>query len=292
MTDALKACVIGYPIHHSRSPLIHNHWIKGLGVNGYYGIESIAPDDLPSFLAALKTGQSDYRGGNATLPHKERLLELADEADDAALQVGAANTFWVKNGRLHVTNTDVHGFLANLDAQTPAPPWDQTMQDKKKAVVLGAGGAARAIVSGLIQRGFDQIHIANRTLARAEALCQGLTRRAGLSDTVLSPIGWAQAQMAQEGASLLVNTTSLGMSGQPPLRHSLEGLPLEATVTDIVYTPLKTDLLKQAEARGHRAIDGLGMLLHQAVPGFETWFGIKPEVTKTLRALVEQDMQL
>jgi len=271
---APAACLIGWPAAHSRSPLIHHYWLRTLGISGGYSIEAVPPEEFAGFIAELP--RRGFVGANVTIPHKEHALRLA-EPDARANAVGAANTLWFEDGRLLATNTDVEGFLANLDAC--APGWDQT----DDALVLGAGGAARAVVFGLKERGIARIHIANRTIARTEALA----RQFG-AGTV--PFAWERIDAVLPQAGLLVNTTSLGMHGQPPLALDVARLPPHAVVNDLVYVPLETPLLAAARGRGLKTADGLGMLLHQAVRGFELWFGRRPQVTDELRALVEADL--
>jgi len=270
------ACVIGWPIKHSRSPLIHGHWIKQHRLDAAYRGEEVKPEAFADFIARL--ADRGYVGANITLPHKEAALELS-EPDDRARAIGAANTLWLDGGHLHSTNTDVEGFTANLDASVPG--WDSRPDE---AVVLGAGGSARAVVYGLIERGFGRVHVVNRSLDRAEALRQ----RFGAA---VQPARWTAVPHLLERTALLVNTTSLGMAGQPPLRIDLGPLQQDTVVADLVYVPLQTPLLTAARTRGLRTADGLGMLLHQAVRGFLLWFGVRPEVTPQLRALVEADLQ-
>jgi shikimate dehydrogenase len=268
-------CIIGWPAGHSRSPLIHNYWIKQHGLAGEYRKEPVPPGELAAFLASL--GERGYVGANVTIPHKE--AALAQSAPDArANAVGAANTLWRDGAVLKSTNTDVEGFLGNLDAT--APGWDKGL---KTAVVLGAGGSARAVVFGLIERGVGRIHVVNRSLARAEALSQ----RFGAA---VRPASQNDAGALLGEAGLLVNSTSLGMKGQPPLTIDVGLLPAGAVVADLVYVPLATPLLTAARARGLATADGLGVLLHQAVRGFSLWFGVVPTVTAELRALVEADL--
>jgi len=276
MADEVRnACVIGYPVAHSRSPLIHNHWLRQHGLAGEYRREEVKPDDLPAFLAGL-AGRG-YAGANITLPHKEPALDLT-EPDDRARAVGAANTVWLEGGRSRSTNTDVEGFLANLDAA--APGWSGFV---RTATVIGGGGAARAIIFGLLQRRIGRIFVINRTLAKAEAL------RAAFGDRVYPrPCSFLSDALA--ASSLLVNATSLGMAGQPELEIDLSPLPSRAVVCESVYIPLRTKLLEQAERCDLATADGLGMLLHQAVRAFFLFFGVTPEVTPELRALVEQDL--
>jgi len=270
-----SVCVIGWPVAHSRSPLIHNYWISHYGLDAEYRREAVTPEQFPGFIADLAA--RGYVGANVTLPHKEAALAVS-EADDRARAVGAANTLWFDRGRLRSTNTDVEGFLANLDQS--APGWNDGLDT---ALVLGAGGAARAVVFGLLQRGAGLIHVANRTLARAEDLRETFGKR-------VHPVRWEETGGLLGGAHLLVNTTSLGMTGQPALDVAVDHLPTSAVVADIVYTPLETGLLRAAKARGLRRADGLGMLLHQAVRGFSLWFGVEPKVTPELRALIEADL--
>jgi shikimate dehydrogenase len=269
------ACVIGWPVEHSRSPLIHNYWIKQLGLNAEYRREAVKPEDFTGFVARLS--EHGYVGANVTIPHKEAALKLS-KPDDRAQAIGAANTLWLDGETLRSTNTDVEGFLANLDAS--APGWDRGLSN---AVVLGAGGAARAIVYGLIDRGIETIRVANRTFARAEALRKMFGAR-------VKAARWDEVAGLLAGTDLFVNATSLGMAGHPPLDIRMEDLPASAVVTDIVYVPLRTPLLAEARERGLRTADGLGMLLHQAVRGFSLWFGKKPEGTAELRKLVEADL--
>ena len=268
------ACLIGWPAAHSRSPLIHHYWLRQLGIEGGYSIEAVPPEGFAEFVLNLRT--HGYVGANVTIPHKERALQLT-EPDARARAVGAANTLYYDGDLLRSTNTDVEGFIGNLDAS--APGWDRTAH----ALVLGAGGSSRAVVFGLLERGIGRIALANRSIERAQAL------RDLFGDRVV-PIAWSDIPAALPGAGLLVNTTSLGMNGQPPLPIDLSALPADAVVADLVYVPLETDLLAAAKARGLRTADGLGMLLHQAVRGFDLWFGARPHVTAELRALVEADL--
>ena len=276
MTDlAPRAFVIGHPIAHSRSPLLHGHWLKAMGLAGSYEKIDVAPEVLKDFVAGM--ADAGFAGGNVTVPHKTAMLDLVDDLDDDARAIGAVNTLWFANGRLQGSNTDVFGFLASLDAE--APNWDVSAG---KAFVIGAGGAARAIVHGLLQRGLD-VHIANRSVGKAEDLSQAFAR-------LPSVHGMDAVPALLDNTDLVVNTTSLGMAGQPPLNLSLERLKPSATVSDIVYVPLETDLLREARQRGIRTVGGLGMLLHQAVPGFECWFGVRPTVTPELRAALEANL--
>jgi shikimate dehydrogenase len=275
MNKARKAvCVIGWPIAHSRSPLIHNYWIKQNNLDAEYRREAVPPDEFEEFVRDLRA--IGYIGANVTVPHKEAALALSTP-DDRARAVGAANTLWYDEGTLRSTNSDVEGFLANLDAVTPG--WDRGLES---AIVLGAGGAARAVVYALVTREVQRIYIINRTVERAEALKAKFGARVRVA-------GWDETTGLMGGAGLLVNTTPLGMEGHPPLDINLR-CPASLVVADIVYDPLDTRLLRTARERGLRIADGLGMLLHQAVRGFELWFGVRPEVTPELRALVEADL--
>jgi shikimate dehydrogenase len=268
-----RACVIGWPVAHSRSPVIHRYWLKLYGLDGAYEMEAVRPEDIGGFLKSL--GERGYAGANVTLPHKEAALAAAVRPDEAARTIGAANTLWLDEaGLLHASNTDAYGFMTHLAAE--APDWNK---GERPVAVLGAGGAARAILHGLIEAGASRILLANRTEGRAKALAEGFGDR-------VSVIAWADRNRALAGCGLLVNTTSLGMTGKPPLDIDLAALPRDAIVADIVYSPLETPLLAAARARGNRVVDGLGMLLHQAVPGFERWFGVRPDVTPELRAHV------
>jgi shikimate dehydrogenase len=268
------ACLIGWPAAHSRSPLIHHYWLRTLGIEGGYVIEAVPPDEFKDFLFRLSL--RGFVGANVTIPHKERALALS-KPDARARAVGAANTLWFADGDLCSTNTDVEGFINNLDAW--APGWDSV----EDALVLGAGGSARAVLFGLLERGIKRIHLVNRTVARAQALADQFGER-------VNPVARDELGVLLPRAGRLVNTTSLGMKGQPPLEIDVARLPPHAVVVDNVYVPLETPLLAAARAQGLRTADGLGMLLHQAVRGFELWFGRRPEVTAELRALVEADL--
>lgn len=272
-----RAFVVGYPISHSRSPLIHSFWLAEAGIDGSYERVAVEPAAFPEFVRTLE--QQGFVGGNVTVPHKEEAFRLALVDDPVARDLHAVNTLWLEGDVLKGANTDVMGFLANLDQE--AKGWDGRLD---RVVVLGAGGASRAVLYGLLQRGAAEILLANRTFERAQALAHHFGPR-------VKPLAWETAEAAMVGADLLVNTTSLGMKGQPPLDLSLSRLPRTALVTDIVYVPLETPLLAKARALGLRTIDGLGMLLHQAVPGFERWFGVKPLVSSQLRALILADIE-
>jgi shikimate dehydrogenase len=267
---------MGHPVAHSRSPMLHGHWLETLGIPGRYERQDVAPARFPAFLRGL--AQQGYLGGNITVPHKEAAFRAVDLRDAAAEAVGAVNTVWYESGKLIGSNTDGLGFMAHLDAC--APDWDT---HDGRAIVLGAGGSARSIVHALLGRGVA-IAVVNRTLGRAEELA----RHYGRAVTAHS---FAELPALLSRACLLVNTTSLGMTGQPPLAIEIGHLDAQAVVYDIVYVPLETPLLAAAKARGHRVADGLGMLLHQAVPGFARWFGVTPRVTPQLRALLESDIR-
>lgn len=273
----INAFVCGHPINHSRSPLIHNHWVHQYGLSGSYRAIDVAPADFPAFIGNLKN--SGLAGGNVTIPHKEKAFALAGRKTEVAELIGAANTLWFESGELWATNTDAYGFAANLDALVPG--WD----GKGEALVIGAGGASRAIIHALLERGFGTVHVANRTKSRAQELADRFGSRVhahalGELDN-LAPL-----------VSLAVNTTSLGMKGEGEIPMDLERMPEDALATDIVYVPLETPFLAAAKQAGLKTGDGLGMLLHQAVPGFEKWFGVRPEVTPDLRAMIEADLGL
>jgi shikimate dehydrogenase len=275
-TDEKRAaCVIGWPAGHSRSPLIHNYWIKQHQFNAEYRKEPVPPEEFAAFVQSLR--ERGYVGANVTLPHKEAALKLS-KPDDRATGVGAANTLYYEGDVLRSTNTDVEGFLANLDATVSG--WDRGLES---AVVLGAGGAARAVVYALLARGAERIHVVNRNVERAQVLAKryGKAVRAARWEEMTGLLG---------AAGILVNTTAAGMTGQPPLEVNLRCAD-STVIAELVYDPLETGLLKLARDRGLRTADGLGMLLHQAVRGFELWFGVKPEVTPELRALVEADLR-
>jgi shikimate dehydrogenase len=274
-TKSRAACLIGWPAAHSRSPLIHHHWLRTLGIEGGYSIEAIPPEGFAEFVSHLSA--HGFVGANVTIPHKERVLALT-VPDERARAVGAANTLWYEGDELRSTNTDIEGFLSNLDAS--AKGWDGV----SSALVLGAGGSSRAVVFGLFERGIKRVYLANRTIERAVALAD----RFGAG---VHPLQWDAVEETLPRTQLLVNTTSLGMRGQPPLKLDIDLLPPDAIVADLVYVPLETALLKAARARGLKTADGLGMLLHQAVRGFELWFGQRPQVTAELRKLVEDDLR-
>ena len=273
---APKACVIGSPICHSRSPLIHGYWLKKHDISGSYDKVEVIPDELTGFFNRIRRG--DFAGCNVTIPLKELAFDAVDQTDDQTRRLKSVNTVYMQDGKLCGTSTDGMGFMANL--RQTVSGW-QT--GSKHVVILGAGGAARGLVDALITDGADRVSIVNRTLERAEAIAADYPGRA-------TARSWHSLNDLLPATDLLVNSTSLGMAGQPPLEVCLDELKPEAVVTDIVYTPLRTDLLSQASARGHRIVEGLGMLLHQAVPGFEKWFGTRPEVTDELHDLIAADI--
>ena len=270
------AFVCGHPIAHSRSPLIHGHWLARHGIRGSYIAVDVAPDAFAPFMTEIRSGR--YVGGNVTIPHKEAAFRAVDRRDAAADAIGAANTLWIEDGLIHGSNTDAYGFAANLDDR--APGWASR---PGAAVVIGAGGASRAVLHALKTRGFRDIRIINRTLSRAQGL-------AGEFGVLFSAHPLEAADELLSDTVLLVNTSALGMHGEADITVDPARLPDRALVTDIVYAPLETPLLAAARARGLKTVDGLGMLLHQAVPGFEKWFGTRPEVTPELRAAVIADI--
>jgi shikimate dehydrogenase len=272
----LRAGVAGWPVAHSRSPLIHGLWLERLGVDGAYERFPVPPGGFPDFAAGI--GRDGLVGANVTVPHKEAAFAACDRRTPRAEALGAVNLIWRENGLLWGDNTDVEGFLANLDES--APEWASR---RGWAVVIGAGGGARAVLYGLLSRGFERVLLINRTYLRAAALAKAFGPRAAAAP-------WGELGMALPGADCVVNTTTLGMAGQPALNLDVGALPAHAVVADIVYVPLRTPLIERARARGLRTAEGLGMLLHQAAPAFERWFGRRPEVTPELRALVEADI--
>jgi shikimate dehydrogenase len=265
------AGVIGAPIAHSRSPALHGYWLKRYGIKGFYIPMDVAQADLREVLRTLP--KAGFVGLNVTIPHKESVLSIADVVTDRAALIGAANTLlFRKDGRIQADNTDGAGFIANL--RQNAPHWNPAAGP---AVVLGAGGAARAVIAALIEVGVPEIRLANRTRARADALRSDFGAKVAVQD-------WVQAAHMMAGAATVVNTTALGMTGKPDFGVSLDALGAGMLVTDLVYTPLKTQFLIEAEDRGCTIVDGLGMLLHQAAPGFERWFGQRPDVDDATRA--------
>jgi len=272
-----RACVIGWPVSHSRSPLIHGYWLQRYGIDGSYVRHPVEPRDVDNFLRTLR--DQGFVGCNVTLPHKEAAFAAASETRPAARNAGAANTLWFEGDKLVADNTDSAGFMNSLRAALPA------LQLSGATVsVLGAGGAARGIVFALLERDVGEVRIFNRTRDRADALSTYFGSKVKAHD-------WRERADRSRDAALLVNTTSLGMKGAGPLDMDVSTLDPQCVVADIVYVPLETPLLAAARARGLAAVDGLGMLLHQAVPGFEKWFGVHPEVTAELRALIERDIE-
>jgi shikimate dehydrogenase len=277
-----KAFIVGHPVKHSRSPLIHGHWLERYGLEGSYERIDVAPVNFADFLRSF--GRNGFAGGNVTIPHKEAAFAGVECRTLLAERLGAVNTLWFENGVLWGDNTDVIGFMAHLDGSL-GTGWER---DVDTALIIGAGGAARAVVAGLQDRPLKRIVVANRTGPKAGELVDDLK---GSGPAALEAVAWEELGPALARSGLIVNTTSLGMVGQPPLLLDLDGAPADAVVADIVYVPLKTPLLAAAEARGMRIVDGLGMLLHQAAPGFERWFGVAPEVTPELRALIVADIE-
>lgn len=268
-----KAFVIGHPIAHSRSPLIHGTWLAEHQIDGTYEAIDVAPADLPAFFERLRSGE--FAGGNVTIPHKEAVFALCDEVDPLARTIGAVNTLVARDGKIFGTNTDYLGFLGNLDAE--APGWSDGPND---AIVIGAGGAARAILVALRRRNGGKVHVLNRTVANAQALVEEI-------DGPFEAHGFEDFAALAGQTGLVVNTSSIGMHGTRFDWLDMSLLPKNSLVTDIVYTPLVTPLLEDAAAHGLQTVDGLGMLLHQAAPGFAAWFGVEPKVTPELRARVE-----
>jgi shikimate dehydrogenase len=272
----IRACVIGWPISHSRSPLIHGYWLKQHGIDGSYTREPVEPSQLGGFINGLEA--AGLAGCNVTIPHKEEVFKLVAHADESTARLGAVNTVFRRDGKTFGTNTDGEGFINSLNSSAPGLILKDT-----RVVVLGAGGASLAVVNALLEQGVAQVALANRTLAKAEQLRQRFGAR-------VVPIAWEDAADQLSECSLLVNTTSLGMKGQPELEIDLSRVDAKAVVTDIVYTPLRTKLLEDAAARGNRTVEGLGMLLHQAVRGFSLWFGVTPKVTQELHDMIARDI--
>lgn len=272
---ALLAGVIGWPISHSRSPRLHGFWLKAYGIDGAYLPLAVTPEKLELAVRGLQA--AGFRGLNVTIPHKQAVMALCDRIDDDAKRIGAVNTLIFADGEIQGSNSDGFGFVENLKAGAAG-------RDLFAApgLLLGAGGAARAVAVALLDAGLPELRISNRSPERAKQLAAELGDRT-------APVPWEERATALDGLGLLVNSTSLGMEGQPPLELPLDRLPREAVVTDLVYTPLETELLAAARARGCPVVDGLGMLLHQARPGFEAWFGRAPEVTPALRDAVLRD---
>ena len=275
--SARDTCVIGWPIGHSRSPLIHNYWLECHSLPGRYTARAVAPGDLKSFFATF--GDAGLLGCNVTVPHKEATAKLVAVEDELTARLGAVNTVFHGSGGLVGTNTDGYGFITNLQRTVPDLGLEGT-----RVLVLGAGGAARAVIGALLAAGSGRIEVANRTPSRAREI--GL-----LFGDRVADVAWNDRGTALARCDLLVNTTVLGMNGQPRLDLALDGLPRHAAVADLVYAPLETPLLQSARARGHRTVDGLGMLLYQAQAAFRHWHGVMPEVTAELRGLVERDLR-
>jgi shikimate dehydrogenase len=271
-----RACVIGWPVAHSRSPLIHGYWLRRHGIEGSYTRRPVRPDDVVSFLGGMR--EEGFVGCNVTLPYKETAYAVAARKEPAAQAVGAANTLWHEGGRLVADNTDTAGFMAHLHASAP-----ELRLAGRAAAVLGAGGAARAVVFGLLDAGVGEVRVFNRTAERGARLAQHFGAKA-------KAYPWGERCDRARDVALLVNATSLGMKGGGWLEMDVGGLAADCVVADLVYAPLETELLAAARARGLAAVDGLGMLLHQAVPGFEKWFGVRPAVTEELRELVLADL--
>lgn len=272
----IKACVIGWPISHSRSPLIHGYWLKHHGIDGSYTRQPVEPTALKAFLAALPN--AGFAGCNVTIPHKESTFRLVTTADSTTERLGAVNTVFVREGKVFGINTDGEGFINSLYQSAPG-----LSLRNSRAVVIGAGGASLAVVNAILEHGASEVAVANRTIEKVQVLCQRFGSR-------VVPLAWNDISDQLLECSLLVNTTSLGMTGQPAIELDLSRLSASAVVSDIVYTPLRTKLLVDAARRGNAVVEGLGMLLHQAVRGFSLWFGVTPQVTPELYTLVARDI--
>ncbi|MDH4983386.1 shikimate dehydrogenase [Hyphomicrobium sp. D-2] len=272
-----RACVIGWPIEHSRSPLIHGYWLAQHGIDGSYTKVAVAPDDVAQFLRTLP--EQGFVGCNVTVPHKEIAFSIAEEAEEAARVVGAANTLWLEGDRLFATNTDTYGYMTYLSHVVP--DW---LAHDGPVCILGAGGAARAIVYGFLETGVEEVRVFNRTRERAEAIADQFGPRVKVFD-------WDNRSDASRDACVLVNTTAVGLKGNGSLGIDFAGFNPDCVVSDIVYVPLETQLIADAKSAGLRTVDGLGMLLHQAVPGFERWFGVRPQVTPELRQRIIADIE-
>lgn len=272
----IRSCVIGWPISHSRSPMIHGYWLNRYRIEGSYTRQPVEPAALHAFISDLE--KAGLAGCNVTLPHKEAVFRLVIPADETTERLGAVNTVYIKNGKTYGTNTDGEGFIGSLRQSAPSLKLAGSC-----AVVLGAGGAALAVVNALLEQDVAEVAVANRTLQKSQDLRERFGKR-------VVPVAWAEAAARLPECDLLVNTTSLGMTGQPGLDLEISGLNPQAVVTDIVYTPLRTELLRRAMAQGNQTVEGLGMLLHQAVRGFSLWFGVTPEVTEELYGLVARDI--
>ena len=276
-TGLTRACVVGWPIEHSRSPRIHGYWLAHYGIEGSYTKEAVPPEGIETFLLGLSN--AGFAGCNATVPHKEAAFRIADERDASAAAVGAANTLWLEDGRLCASNTDTYGYMTYLAHK--AQDWSR--RDAPVAI-LGAGGAARAIVHGFLEAGVSEVRVFNRSAERAEALAHAFGPR-------VKAMAWEVRSRAAAESGVLVNTTSVGLEGAGSLDIDFTGFRADCIVSDIVYVPLETQLIREARARGLRTVDGLGMLLHQAVPGFEKWFGVRPEVTDELYDRIAADIE-
>jgi shikimate dehydrogenase len=275
-SKAINSCVIGWPISHSRSPLIHGFWLQKYGIDGTYTKRAVEPENLASFFSSMK--EKGLSGCNVTIPHKEQAAKLITNLDDRARRIGSVNTVYLQDSALHATSTDGEGFCRNIE--TALPDWSF---QGKSILMIGAGGSSRAIADELLRRGANRIALANRTIAKAEQLRLVFGKQ-------IEPIGLAEIGNHLPHCDLLVNTTSAGLAGASDIPVDLSRLREDAVVTDIVYTPLKTQLITNAENRGLRIVTGLGMLLHQAVRGFELWFGVKPVVTEELYTLIARDI--
>lgn len=271
-----RACVIGWPIEHSRSPLIHGYWLKKYAIKGSYSKQAVRPENLAEFVRSL--AESGFSGCNVTVPHKEAAFALADVREASATAVGAANTLWLEGGKVHAANTDTYGFMTHLGHE--ARQWQR---GTRPVAILGAGGAARAIIYGFLETGVSDVRIFNRSIGRAADLACHFGAR-------VTAYPWAEFATQSSDANVVVNTTTRGMKGLDDIDLDLSALKSDCVIADIVYVPLETGLLRSARERSLKTVDGLGMLLHQAVPGFEKWFGVKPEVTPELRALLEADV--
>jgi shikimate dehydrogenase len=271
-----RACVIGWPIEHSRSPLIHSYWLKRYGIDGVYTKEAVRPEKIEQFLRLLAT--NGYAGCNVTVPHKEAAFRVADIKDATAIAVGAANTIWLEGPRICAANTDTYGYMAYLDAS--APDWQR---QRRSVSVLGAGGAARTVVYGFLSHHIGEVRVFNRSRERADDLARHFGPRVKAHD-------WDERDQLSSDACVIVNTTTLGMNGTESPGMDFTKLDANTVVSDIVYVPLETGFIRAAKAAGLRTVDGLGMLLHQAVPGFEKWFGVRPEVTSELYERIAADI--
>ncbi|MEM8626695.1 MAG: shikimate dehydrogenase [Pseudomonadota bacterium] len=285
-TSGPRAFVAGWPIAHSRSPLIHRHWLAEFGIAGDYVPQAVEMQALDDFLGTLQ--EAGFVGGNITVPLKQAAFATLHHCEPEGVAVGAVNTVWLEDGQLNGTNTDLYGFMQHL--KLAAPQWDAR---DGTAVVLGAGGAARGVIYALLNAGVPRVVVVNRTRARADSVCAYFGNGNGnghAGQGIVISADWGEAERLLQDAVLLVNTTSLGMQGSDPLNLNISGMRPGGTVYDIVYVPLETPLLAAARAQGLATVDGLGMLLHQAVPGFERWFGVRPTVTPELRQLIIDDL--